>query len=130
MNKKGLIIIIISVLVIVIGITAFGLIYRYKLLHDNNISKTQVVSKLKISDGHIINDDGIYTYTVRVTNPTKKSVKVDSMLFTFYDKKNKKIAKLMGPVYATIKKDETIVVQASVDTSLKNANRVEIEVKK
>ena len=129
-NKKVIIIGAIAALAIIIGLIIFGIIYRYKLLHENNIGKTQVVGKLKISDGFIINDDGIYTYTVNVTNPTKKSIKVDYLLFTFYDKDNEKMTKLLGPVDRTIKSDETIQVSSSVDRDLTKANRVKIEVKK
>ena len=129
-NKKVLIGIIIAALIVVAGIVTFGIVCRYKLLHSNNISKTQVVGKLKVSDGNIINDDGLYTYSVNVKNPTKKTISAKSLKFTFYDKDNKKLTILLGYINSEIEPDHSMTVMASTDVNLKKANRVKIELKK
>ncbi|MBO4245804.1 MAG: hypothetical protein J5892_03600 [Bacilli bacterium] len=129
-NKKvigittGVIILIGALLVIA------GLIYRNHLLHEYNINKTQVVSKLRISNGFITEKDGIYTYTVSVANPTKRDIKLKYLVFTFYNKDNEKMVKVIGYADEVIRSNEAISVSGAVDRNIKKANRVEIEVVK
>ncbi len=129
-NKKVTIALIVAAVLVIAGIVTLGIVIRYKLLHTNNINKTQVVGKLRISDGVIIKDEGLYTYSVNVKNPTKKTIKAKSLLFTFYDKDNKKVTTLLGYVNSEIEPDHSMTVMASTDVNLKKANRVKIELKK
>ena len=129
-NKKTVFLVFGLFIVAFIGITIFGLIFRYKLLHTNNLSKTQVVAKLKITDGKISKDNGLYVYSVNVDNPTKKPIYVESFKFVFYDKNNKKAATLFATVDSEIKPNHSLLVMAHTDYDLKNANRVEIKINK
>jgi len=129
-NKKPIGIAIL-VLLFIIGATTLALILRYRLLHENNLAKTQVVGKFTVSGGQITEKDGFYTYTVILKNPSKRTLNVDGLVFTFYDKDNKRMTMLYGYVEGGhLKSNESVVVMSSTDTDLTNANRVKIDLKK
>ena len=125
MDKKRIMMVIISILVIILIIAvAYNIIKRRPKPSLYNINKEQVI------DGIIIQENGLYTYTVNVTNIKDELNYVDHLSFTFYDKDNNKIINLSGYIGRELKPNETIPASASVDKNIKDANRVEIEVKK
>ncbi len=131
MDKKKVMMIIISILVIILIIAvSYNIIKRRPKPSLYNINKEQVVDGIKVTDGMIIQENGLYTYTVNVTNIKEELNYVDHLSFTFYDKDNNKIINLSGYIGRELKPNETIPASASVDKNIKDANRVEIEVKK
>ena len=130
-NKKivmviGLIPIVLLVLILVVNITNSA---NDGGTNVNNINSEQVVEGIKISEGLIIQDKGIYNYTAKVTNTTEATKKVDYVSLTFYDKDNKKLITLYGYVGRDVKTNEEVPISASVDKDITGATRVEIEVK-
>lgn len=131
-NKKlvtliGLIPIIILILVIVINITYSA---NEEGTNVNNITQEQVVEGIKISEGLIIQDKGIYNYTAKVTNTTSTTSYIEYITLSFYDKDNKKLTTLYGYVGREVAPNEEVPVSASVDKNITSATRVDIEVKK
>lgn len=136
MDKKKLIMLIsIIPLLIIVLILVNNISYS---VNDNkndstntqSIKNEQVVEGLKISDNLIIQDKKLYTYTTNVTNTTTETKKVEQLLFTFYDKENKKIVTLYGYIGREIEPNETVSVSASVDKDITKSEKLEIELMK
>ena len=116
MDKKKLIMLIsiipllILVLILVNNISYSVNDNKNDSTNTQSIKNEQVVEGLKISDNLIIQDKKLYTYTTNVTNTTTETKKVDQLLFTFYDKENKKIVTLYGYIGREIEQNETVSV--------------------
>ena len=136
MDKKKLIMLIsiipllILVLILVNNISYSVNDNKNDSTNTQSIKNEQVVEGLKISDNLIIQDKKLYTYTTNVTNTTTETKKVDQLLFTFYDKENKKIVTLYGYIGREIEPNETVSVSASVDKDITKSEKLEIELMK
>ena len=136
MDKKKLIMLIsiipllILVLIIVNNISYSVNDNKNDSTNTQSIKNEQVVEGLKISDNLIIQDKKLYTYTTNVTNTTTETKKVEQLLFTFYDKDNKKIVTLYGYIGREIEPNETVFVSASVDKDNTESEKLEIELMK
>lgn len=136
MDKKKLIMLIsiipllILVLILVNNISYSVNDNKNDSTNTQSIKNEQVVEGLKISDNLIIQDKKLYTYTTNVTNTTTETKKVEQLLFTFYDKDNKKIVTLYGYIGREIEPNETVSVSASVDKDITKSEKLEIELMK
>ena len=136
MDKKKLIMLIsiipllILVLILVNNISYSVNDNKNDSTNTQSIKNEQVVEGLKISDNLIIQDKKLYTYTTNVTNTTTETKKVEQLLFTFYDKENKKIVTLYGYIGREIEPNETVSVSASVDKDITKSEKLEIELMK
>ena len=72
-----------------------------------NINKEQIIDGIKISDGLIIQDKGLNTYTANITNTKSEIDHVERISFNFYDKESKKIITLYGYVGKDLSSNET-----------------------
>ena len=98
--------------------------------NTNNINAEQTVEGIKVSEGLIIQDKGIYNYTAKVTNTKETKEKIEFLELIFYDKDNNKITTLYGYIGREIETNESTIVSASVDKDITKANRVVISVNK
>ena len=131
-NTKLLMILAIAI-PIVIGVLLLVKNVAYSENKDNTttgINKEQIVEELKISDGLVIQEKGLYTYTANVTNTKEEAYNINYLTFTFYDKENNKIATLYGYVGRELAGKESVPILASVDKDITGATKVEIELKK
>ena len=132
MNKKQLIMVatIIPILIVAL-ILIINVSYSVDKDESNlGINKEQIVEGIKVSEGIIIQDKDLYTYSAKVTNTNKEKTHVEYLTFVFEDKDNKRIITLYGYVGKDLEENESVPVLASVDKDISNASKVEIEVKK
>lgn len=129
-NKKLVAILAIIPIIIVAVVLINTVTYSKNEATPNNISQEQVVEGIRVSEAIIIQDKGLSNYTAKVTNTKEEATKVEGLTLTFYDSNNKKITTLYGYVGRVLEPNETTSISASVDNDLKEANRVEIELKK
>ena len=129
-NKKLVAVLAIIPILILVIVLINTVSYSKNDAQPNNISQEQVVEGIKVSEAIIIQDKGLSNYTAKVTNTKEETTKVEGLTITFYDSNNKKITTLYGYVGRELEPNETISISASVDNDLKEANRVEIELKK
>lgn len=121
----GIIPVIILVLVIVSAIS-------YAANDDNNnqgINSEQVINGIKVSDGIIVQENGIYNYSAKATNTNEETTHVEYLTLSLYNSNNEKIVTLYGYIGKDLAKDESVPILASVDKDVSNATKVEIEVK-
>ena len=131
MNKKQLIMVatIIPILIVAL-ILIINVSYSVDKDESNlGINKEQIVEGIKVSEGIIIQDKDLYTYSAKVTNTNKEKTHVEYLTFVFEDKDNKRIITLYGYVGKDLEENESVPVLASVDKDISNASKVEIEVK-
>lgn len=128
MKKKVLIISVIIIFILLLGIGIFLIIKNKNRVPASNINELQVVDKLEFANGNIIIDNDLYNYSVTVTNPGKKPVILENIMFIFYDIEGKEIVKTIGYIGERVEPGEVKLASVSVDVDIKKANRVEIDV--
>ena len=129
LTKKN-IIIASAVLVLVVGIILIIVLNKNKDVEakPQSIYKEIIVDGLSFHDAAIVEENGLYTYAVKVKNNNKSDYKLQYFIFKFYDKNNKEIASLVGYVGDVVKKGDETTVTSNVDIDIRDAKKVEISI--
>ena len=132
LNKRNIIALLVLIpllvaVIILINTTSYGV---NETNNNMGINKEQIVEKLKVSDGIVIQDKGIFTYSANVTNTDEETKEINYLTLSFYDKENNKIVTLYGYIGKKLEPNETVPVLASVDKDISSASSIKIELNK
>ncbi len=142
MNKKALIIIIVAVLVLLI-VGATLIITNGKkaetkkqkkevkeAITAEGIIKDESYGGLNFTNTTLVNDNGQYTLSIDVTNPTKADIDLEQVNIVLKDKDGNEIISLLGYIGDPVKPDETRTITSFADADLSKAASKTIEAAK
>ena len=143
MNKKTLIIIIVAVLVLLI-VGATLIITNGKkaetkeenkkeskeAITETGIIKDESYGGLNFTNTTLVNDNGQYTLSIDVTNPTKADIDLEQVNIVLKDKDGNEIISLLGYIGDPVKPDETRTITSFADADLSKAASKTIEAAK
>lgn len=142
MNKevfkdKRVIIGIIAVVVVLLVVGIIMLIINNKkadakkeAITTEEIIQDESFNGLNFTNTTFIKENGQYTLSMDVTNPSDKEIDVEEVNIVLKDKKGKEIVTLLGYIGDPMKAKETRTVTSSVSMDLSKAKSKTIEAKK
>ena len=129
-NKNGLWLAAVAIPVVIIVLVLINAI-SYAVNDDpHGVNVEQVVEGIKLSDGVIIQENGIYNYSAKVTNTNQDTTHVEYLKLSLYDNNDNKIVTLYGYVGRDLQPEESTQIYASVDKDISATNDVEVELQK
>jgi len=137
MNKKAIIAIIIAVVVLVIaGIIIFVANNNKKedttkeAITTKDIIKDEKFGGLEFTNTTFIKENGQYTLSMDVTNPSDKEINLEEINIVLKDKKGNELVTLLGYIGPAMKANETRTITSSVSMDLSKVKSKTITEKK
>lgn len=137
MNKKAIIAIIVAVVILVIaGIILLVINHNKKegtgkeAITTENVIKDENFGGLDFTNTTFIKENGQYTLSMDVTNPSDKEIDLEEVNIVLKDKQGNEIVTLLGYIGDPMKAKETRVVTSSVSMDLSKVKSKTIEAKK
>lgn len=118
--------ILIGLILLIIAVIVIGVIYLYsKRVKKYDISKTVNIQGIEISDGKLVQNGSLTTYTSNIIC-TKKECDFKYIEITVYHEKEKYVLK--GYVGKTLEKGKRAKLASSIDTKIASAKKVSYKV--
>ena len=130
LTKKNIIIACSLIAVIVLIIVLAVACSKEKQIGPQPVYEEIIVDGLKFDDAIILEENGLYTYNLKIKNTNKKDFKLKYFIFKLYDKDNKEITSLIGYIGDVIKSGKETTVTSNVDIDIRNAKKFEIIINK
>ena len=137
MNKKAIIAIIVAVVILVIAGIILLVINNNKkegtskeAITTENVIKDEKFGGLDFTNTTFIKENGQYTISMDVTNPSDKEIDLEEVNIVLKDKQGHEIVTLLGYIGDPMKAKETRVVTSSVSMDLSKVKSKTIEAKK
>lgn len=137
MNKKAIIAIIVAVVILVIAGIILLVINNNKkegtskeAITTENVIKDEKFGGLDFTNTTFIKENGQYTISMDVTNPSDKEIDLEEVNIVLKDKQGNEIVTLLGYIGDPMKAKETRVVTSSVSMDLSKVKSKTIEAKK
>lgn len=137
MNKKAIIAIIVAVVILVIAGIIMLVVNSNKKEQSNkeaittkNVIKDESFGGLDFTNTTFIKENGQYTISMDVTNPSDKEIDLEEVNIVLKDKQGNEIVTLLGYIGDPMKAKETRVVTSSVSMDLSKVKSKTIEAKK
>lgn len=137
MNKKAIIAIIVAVVILVIAGIILLVINNNKkegtskeAITTENVIKDEKFGGLDFTNTTFIKENGQYTISMDVTNPSDKEIDLEEVNIVLKDKNGNEIVTLLGYIGDPMKAKETRVVTSSVSMDLSKVKSKTIEAKK
>ena len=94
---------------------------------DSTILQNKEIEGLEIKEINLEYNEGVSTYTAKITNTNENSYNLKYIEIIFKDE-NENETKLIGYVGNTLEKDETKEIKSSIDKDITNAVSVEYNI--
>lgn len=137
MNKKAIIAIIVAVVILVVAGIILLVINNNKkegtskeAITTENVIKDEKFGGLDFTNTTFIKENGQYTISMDVTNPSDKEIDLEEVNIVLKDKNGNEIVTLLGYIGDPMKAKETRVVTSSVSMDLSKVKSKTIEAKK
>lgn len=125
---------ILAIVAFVILILIIILFVIFKTKNDetklNSIYNEIKLNNLVFKNASIIENNGLYTYTVDIYNNSKKDYKMQYFIFEFYDDKDKIIATMVGYSNENIKANKKVTVNSTIDKDISKSKKIKIKIEK
>ncbi len=139
MNKKALIIIIVAALVLVIvGATLILTKDKKQEIKETKTEEKQAITEadiikdesyggLNFTNTTLVNDNGQYTLSIDVKNPTEADINLEQVNIVLKDKDGNEVISLLGYIGDPLKPNETRTITSFVDADLSKVTSKTIE---